>query len=79
MNTQDKNFQQFLETGKKIILDTKAKKTSLTATKKLPEPKPEGPTDPHTSFCKMVIREKPKSKVLIEFFEDQITREEARL
>lgn len=79
MNTQDKNFQEFLQTGRRIILDTKAKKTSATATKKLPEPKPEGPTDPHTSFCKMVIREKPKPKVLIEFFEDQITKEEAKL
>lgn len=79
MNSQDQNFQNFLQTGRRIILDTKAKKTTTTATKKLPELKSEGPTDPHTSFCKTVIREKPKPKHLIEFFEEQIAKEEAKL
>lgn len=79
MNSTDQNFQNFLQTGRKIILDTKAKKTTTAATKKLPEPKPEGPTDPHTSFCKTVTRDKPKPKYLIEFFEEQIKKEEAKL
>lgn len=79
MNSQDQNFQNFLQTGRKIILDTKAKKTTTAKTKTLPEPKAEGPTDPHTSFCKRVINEKPKPKYLVEFFEEQIQKEEAKL
>ena len=79
MNSQDQNFQAFLQTGRKIILDTKAKKTTSAAVKKMPPPKPEGPTDLHTSFVKHCIQEKPKPKYLLEFFEEQIKKEEAKL
>jgi hypothetical protein len=79
MNSQDQNFQAFLQTGRKIILDTKAKKTTSAAVKKMPAPKQEGPSDPHTSFVKHVVQEKPKPKYLLEFFEEEIKREEAKL
>ena len=79
MNSHDQNFQNFLQTGRKIILDTKAKKTTTAKVKKLPEPKEEAPLDCHSSFCKRVINEKPKHKYLVEFFEEQIQKEEAKL
>lgn len=78
-SSTDTNFQAFLQSGRKIILDTKAKKTTTTAVKKLAVPKVEDSGDPHKNFCKHVIAEKPKPKYLVEFFEDIIQREEAKL
>lgn len=75
----DSNFKQFLESGRKIIVDTKTKKASQPVVKKLPPPVSEAPTDPHDSFCKRIVRDKPHKKHLVEFFEEQIQKEESKL
>ena len=79
MNTQDQGFLQFLQSGKKILTDTKTPKRAQVQTKKLAPPKPEEPLDPHQRFVKKCIADKPSKKVLIEFFEDIIKSEEAKL
>ena len=79
MNSQDQNFLQFLQSGKKILTDTKTPRRVEPKTKKLPPPKPDEPTDPHDRFVKKCIKDKPSRKVLLEFFEDTIKSEEAKL
>ena len=79
MNSQDQNFLAFLQSGKKILTDTKTARKSEPKTKKLPPPTPDEPLDPHERFVKKCIRDKPSKKVLLEFFEDTIKSEEAKL
>ena len=75
----DDNFRNFLESGRKILLDTKTKRPKQPETKKLPPPKAEGPKDPRESFIKHCIREKPSKKYLLEFWETEIEKEESKL
>lgn len=79
MNSQDQNFLAFLQSGKKILTDTKTPRKSEPKTKKLPAPTPDEPSDPHERFIKKCVRDKPSKKVLLEFFEDTIKSEEAKL
>ena len=79
MNSQDPGFLQFLQSGRKILTDTKTPRRAEPKTKKLAPPKPEEPLDPHDRFVKKCIRDKPSKKVLLEFFEDTIKSEESKL
>lgn len=75
----DDNFRSFLESGRKILLDTKTKKPKQPETKKLAPPKADGPKDPREVFIKHCIREKPPKKYLLEFWETEIEKEESKL
>lgn len=74
----DENFRNFLQSGRKILLDTKTKRPKQPETKKLAPPK-EGPRDPRESFIKTCIRDKPPKKFLLEFWGTEIEKEEAKL
>ena len=74
----DENFKNFLQSGRKILLDTKTKKPTQPETKKLAAPK-EGPRDPREAFIKHCVREKPNKKYLLEFWESEIEKEEQKL
>lgn len=65
--------------GAKILLDTKTPKNTEPSKKKLPGPPMMDNRSPHEKFVEKVIKEKPKRAVLLEFFEDQIRIEEAKL
>lgn len=65
--------------GAKILLDTKTPKSTEPAKQKLPAPKMTDNRNPHVKFVEKAIKEKPKKAVLLEFFEDMIQMEEAKL
>lgn len=75
----DDNFRNFLESGRKILVDTKTKRPKQPEVKKLPAPKAEGPKDPRESFIKTCIRDKPPKKFVLEFWQEEIEKEEAKL
>lgn len=65
--------------GAKILLDTKTPKNKEAPKKKLPGPPMTDNRSPHEKFVEKVIKEKPKKQVLLDFFEDMIQMEEAKL
>jgi hypothetical protein len=65
--------------GAKILLDTKTPKNVQPSKKSLLGAPMMDTRDAHQKFIDKVIKEKPKRAVLLEFFEDQITLEEAKL
>lgn len=80
----DENLQRLFKTGRKLLVDTKARKPVTEAPKKGKIP-PLGTagsaveTDPHKGFIKRCIQEKPKKADMIKDIERLIQMEEERL
>lgn len=72
-------LKEFLNSGKKIITDTKLPKvkTSKSVKEEVIEPKQEG--DIHQVFVKRTIQDKPKKSEIIEDFKKFITLAEKEL
>lgn len=69
-------LEDLAKRGAKILSDTKTPRQSKK--KQIPIPMIDN-RDPHNKFIEKVIKEKPKPKVLLEFFERTIEQEEAKL
>lgn len=80
----DENIQRLFNTGRKLLVDTKARKPVSEAPKKGKIP-PLGTagsvveTDPHRGFVKRCIQEKPKKADMLEDIKRLIQMDEARL
>jgi hypothetical protein len=80
----DENLQRLFKGGKKLLMDTKARKPVTEAPKKgkippLGTPGNSVETDPHKGFVKRCIQEKPKKTEMIKDIERLIQMDEERL
>ena len=78
----DSNLRDFLASGKKLLVDTKAPRRAeakKTVTKKDIPGLGDGETDPHKRFIKRIIKEKPKKKEILEQFQRWIQQAEDEL
>lgn len=76
----DSTLREFLSSGKALVSDTKKPVTKLPKIEKQGKHSidPMGEPDPHRTFVKRVIKEKPPKKELVEVFQQFIdTAEEA--
>lgn len=68
------------KTGRKILTDTKAPKNTLNVAKPIKgSPAPEPILDLHQAFVKKAIKDKPKKKEVVEFFQRVCEAEEKKL
>lgn len=68
------------KTGRKILTDTKAPKNTLNVAKPIKgSPAPEPILDLHQAFVKKAIKDKPKKKEVVEFFQRVCEAEEKNL
>lgn len=65
--------------GTKILTDTKTRRETPAKTTALPTPSVKEPDDIHSVAVRRVVKEKPNKKVILEFFQEIIDMEEAKL
>lgn len=79
----DKHLQELFQSGKRLLLDTKTPKQAKakTAAVKVKGAAAGGAAidDPHTSFVRRCIRDKPSKKDVVEMFKTFIEAAEAKL